>query len=726
MPNLIDQDSAAEIDKSFRLQQRLRVQTIAGILLTALVVGGIASYQFYQSRQQAVIDQLQKELQFGALALGAKLNEYKSIALQVTSRTRARILLQSYNQSEISLIRLMAETKPILTDAMRLSPEIIGITRLDQQHAPVIQVGESLPVAMWPEDHLSALVSLGLPVRQGDREVFAVSAAILAPGKERVGTDLVFFDIARSVEIIDRLSSQFAYANQLFFAAIENQRLRLFQLDTVTENLESSNSDTALRQYLPAEIENGVLSLVDGNNVEQTQVQAQIPHSNWQLIFQAESSLIMQSARTDTWYLFISIMLIMAAGIILTNRLVKPTLGKILVSGQTLRELNTRNQQLLEQTLRNKQLLDDVLNHTPAVIFIKDLEGHYIHANQAFADERGLPIEEIIGKADYDLHPAEIAELFRSNDQRAIENSKPVIIEEQFEIDGEMRTFVTTKFPLKDLDGDSYAICGIATDVTDIKKSDELKYALETAQAANQAKSVFLANMSHELRTPLHGILSYSELGKSRIDSVSKEKLSQYFENIQISGKRLLNLLNDLLDLSKLEAGKFELVYENLDLMQIVNNCVEEQSPSINKKSLRVAMPLTDLDTRIECDRGKVFQVIRNILSNAVKFSQDGGMITIQIDACQLDLEAELIDAIEIRLLDDGEGIDDEYLEKIFDKFTQSKNPHPGGTGLGLSISREIILLHQGEIWAENSVDRGAMFSIRLPRNKPVDREQAQ
>ena len=132
-------------------------------------------------------------------------------------------------------------------------------------------------------------------------------------------------------------------------------------------------------------------------------------------------------------------------------------------------------------------------------------------------------------------------------------------------------------------------------------------------------------------------------------------------------------------------------------------------------------MPQTGVDTRIECDREKIFQVIRNILSNAVKFSQDGGMITIQFEVCQLDLKPELIDAIEIRLLDDGEGIDDDDLEKIFDKFTQSKNRHSGGTGLGLSISREIILLHQGEIWAENSADRGAMLKIRLPCKRPVD-----
>lgn len=126
-----DLNNTEEIGRSFRLQHRLRIQAITGILVTALVVGGIASTQFYQSRQRSTVTQLQKELQFGALALGAKLNEYKSITLQVTSRTHVREMLKRYNEREISLTRLMTETKSVLNDAMRLSPEIMGITRLD-------------------------------------------------------------------------------------------------------------------------------------------------------------------------------------------------------------------------------------------------------------------------------------------------------------------------------------------------------------------------------------------------------------------------------------------------------------------------------------------------------------------------------------------------------------------------------------------------------------------
>jgi PAS domain S-box-containing protein len=669
----------------------------------------------------SVTAQLQKELQFAALALGARLNEYKSIASQVTSRTRARMLLQSYNQREINLADFRTQTRPILTDAMRLSPGIAGIRRFDLQNSPVIQVGESLPEIIPPLGLPSDRLLLGLPIFQQARQLLAVTATISKPSGDRVGSDQVFFDSARALEVIERLSERFPYDNRILFSSLENGSLRLFRLDSAVTDPELSIADESLRRHLLDGIENQVHRVTNKNGADQILVHVSIPHSDWQLIFQADAGSVMQPVRDDTRYLFATIVLLMIAGIMITNRLIKPTVGKILVGSQTLRELDARNRQLLEQTLTNKQLLDDVLNHTPAVIFIKDLEGRYVHANQAYADERGLPLEEIIGKADYDLHPAETAELFRANDRRAVEGGSPVIIEEQFEIDGEMRTFVTTKFPLKNLEGESYAICGIATEVTDIKKREELKYALEAAEAANQAKSIFLANMSHELRTPMHGILSYSELGRNRVDSLSREKLGRYFENIRISGKRLLNLLNDLLDLSKLEAGKFELVYENTDLVQVLDDCIEEQSPGINRKSLRITKPQSGSDTRIDCDRDKIFQVFRNLLSNAIKFSRAQGSIEIQMNNCRLDSGPETMDAIEIRLVDDGEGIEEDDLEKVFDPFSQSANHHPGGTGLGLSISREIVLQHQGQIYAENSKDRGAMLVVRLPRKKPAD-----
>lgn len=212
MSDIADHHNTAESKKSFRLRRRLRIQVFGGILVTALVVGGFASFQFYQFRQQSFINRLHKDLQFGTLALGNKFNEYKSIARQITSRSHIRELLQRCNRDEISLARLVAESEPKLIDAMRLSPEIKGITRLDRRHVSVVRIGDSLSMTLWPDEYLADSISLGLPARQRDRELLTVAAAIMTPDGERIGTDLIFFDTAGTMEIVDRYRTSFNMA----------------------------------------------------------------------------------------------------------------------------------------------------------------------------------------------------------------------------------------------------------------------------------------------------------------------------------------------------------------------------------------------------------------------------------------------------------------------------------------------------------------------------------
>ena len=177
-----------------------------------------------------------------------------------------------------------------------------------------------------------------------------------------------------------------------------------------------------------------------------------------------------------------------------------------------------------------------------------------------------------------------------------------------------------------------------------------------------------------------------------------------------------MNLLNDLLDLSKLEAGKLELVYESTDIDKLIDDCIDEQAPAIRQKSIDIQRHGNGINSTIECDREKVFVVVRNLLSNAVKFCPEAGTIEFAY-ADGADGE----EALELKITDDGEGINPDDVEKIFDKFAQSEKPHPGGTGLGLSICREIVLQHRGEIWAENHASRGATVSVRLPRDKPAE-----
>ncbi len=249
-------------------------------------------------------------------------------------------------------------------------------------------------------------------------------------------------------------------------------------------------------------------------------------------------------------------------------------------------------------------------------------------------------------------------------------------------------------------------------------RQDILK-ANERLREMDRLKSEFLATMSHELRTPLTAIIAYGEL--LRDERVTSEKRSEFLEIITDQGQRLLQLIDDLLDLSKLESGKMQLSLEDGDLNEIVESAVETIRPTAEKKGLEIVTELTPDLPWIHMDGNRIRQVCWNILCNAVKFTDAGGKITV----CCMDGGDELL----VRISDSGVGIKPEDLERIFDRFAQvdsSATRAHGGAGLGLDLVRRFVNLHSGRVWVESDYGHGSTFFFTLPKEGVIVDQDAE
>lgn len=378
----------------------------------------------------------------------------------------------------------------------------------------------------------------------------------------------------------------------------------------------------------------------------------------------------------------------------------------------------------------SRELFALFMDRIPHGAFIKDEELRTIYVNQYIRDL--FDGETWLGRVSRDLFPREVADIMTAQDREALRLGQTTIDEVVPDKNGVEHVFQTTKFRIERSDKPPM-LGGIGLDISERKHVEAaLQQAKEAAESANRGKTVFLANMSHELRTPLNAILGFSEL-MTRDPNLTPEQRGN-LATIGRSGEHLLALINDVLELSKIEANRVDLNLEDADLHRMLLGI--EEMFRLRAEQQRIGLTVERsrrVPACVRTDANKLRQVLINLMGNAIKFTPEGGAVALRIDARLIQSPETADAAVAVELLfevaDTGVGIAPEEIDSVFDPFFQAahgRQTHQG-TGLGLSISRRFVRMMGGELTAESTLGAGSIFrfNVRAQTVNPCDASEA-
>lgn len=379
-------------------------------------------------------------------------------------------------------------------------------------------------------------------------------------------------------------------------------------------------------------------------------------------------------------------------------------------------ELEMQNSELRkDQTIitESRKKYSDLYNFAPVGYFTLDEKGLILDVNLTAARMLGNERSSLIKKTMSVFVVKEDQDILYLHRKKVIETKSKQSCELRIlNIKDNQQFYAQLESKLAfDHEDKSKRMLVIINDITERKRMEEkLIEAEHEAETSNLAKLTFLANMGHELRTPLNAINGFTELLKDTISDKINDKQKRYLDNIYSSGKHLLEMINNILDLSEAATGKLELDIDEFSLPNLLNNMVARTKSSADIKNIDIRINLDENVSTIKADEVKVSKVVSTILDNAVKFTPAGGEIKIEV--------ASIADKVQVSIADTGIGVNPENKDTIFNAFEQADGSYKrkfGGTGIGLAIAREFVEMHGGKIWLKTDTGSGSVFRFVIP-----------
>jgi PAS domain S-box-containing protein len=367
-----------------------------------------------------------------------------------------------------------------------------------------------------------------------------------------------------------------------------------------------------------------------------------------------------------------------------------------------------------EEALReSKNIIQNIIDNSPSLIYIMDLDGKFILANWKLAEVLNFSAEKLLGNTRQSIMPKEFADQHRNNDLQIINSKQPAIYEEEIDETDGRHIYLTQKFPLFDSEGKIYAVGGISTDITDRKKAEsELKLKNEQLLKLNTEKDKFFSIISHDLRSPFNSFLGMTQIMAEDLPSLTLDQIQEFSVSIRNSASHLYRLLGNLLDWSRIQQGSIPFNPELMKLLPVVDDSIAMIIESAKIKGIEITTRIAD-DLEVFADINMLQTIIRNLVSNAVKFTNKGGMVNISAKITQ-------DHNVEISVSDTGIGISQTMLSMLFRLDFQSNRKGTEGepsTGLGLLLCKEFVEKHGGKIWVKSKVEKGSTFCFTLKMN---------